>query len=361
MSFHHPSIWLLLLLPLALLAWARWLLPRLRAHVSYSDTSLARAAGGSLAQRLRWLVPTLRTLVLVGLIVALARPIKADEQVRVQVEGVAIMLVVDRSGSMRAQDFVVDGERTDRLTAVKDVVRDFVEGDGTLPGRPDDLLGLVSFARFADTICPLTLDHDHLLAALDAVRPANERGEDGTAIGEGLALAVERLRDVGSRATPDAQHRIKSKVIVLLTDGENNAGEIEPITAAELAASSGVRVYTIGTGTRGLAPFPVEVLGRTVMQMQPVSIDEKALTRIAEVTGGRYFRATDTASLREIYQEIDALEKTRSDQRRTVLFTELAVEPVRWHGWSIPPLLLPVAILLLIELTLGWTRLRTMP
>lgn len=361
MTFHHPSIWLLLLLPLAGLAWLRWCSPRLRAQVIYPDISLVAAAGSSLAAKLRWLVPVLRTLVLAGLVVAIARPVKPNEQVRVQVEGVAIMLVVDRSGSMRAQDFVVDGQRTDRLAAVKDVVRDFVLGDGDLPGRPDDLLGLVTFARHADTLCPLTLDHDHLLTAVDAIRPASERGEDGTAIGEGVALAVERLRDAGSRATPDAQHRIKSKVVILLTDGENNAGEIDPLTAAELAASAGVRIYTIGAGTRGLAPFPMEVMGRTVMQMQPVTIDEKTLTRIAELTGGRYFRATDTDSMREIYREIDTLEKTRSDQRRTVLFSELAVEPLRWGRWSIPPLLLPVALLLSLELLLAWTRLRTMP
>lgn len=361
MSFQHPSVWLLLLLPLAALAWMRWLSPRRRAQVAYSDGSLAAAAGSSFAARLRWLVPTLRMLAIAGLVVCLARPIKADEQVRVQVEGVAIMLVVDRSGSMRAMDFEVDGKNVDRLTAVKEVVRDFVRGDDTLLGRPDDLLGLVLFARYADTACPLTLDHDHLIAALEATRPASERGEDGTAIGEGVALAVERLRDASSRSGPDAQHRIKSRVIILLTDGENNAGEIEPSTAAELAASEGIRIYTIGAGTRGMARFPVEMMGRTVMQMMPVTIDEKTLTSVAEITGGRYFRATDTDSLREIYREIDALEKSRSDQRRTVLFTELAVEPLHWRGWTIPPLLLPVVALLGVELLLGWTRLRTMP
>jgi Ca-activated chloride channel family protein len=274
---------------------------------------------------------------------------------------VAIMLVVDRSGSMQAMDFIVDGKRVDRLAAVKDVVKDFVRGDDSLSGRPDDLLGLVLFARYADSACPLTLDHDHLLAALDAARPATERGEDGTAIGEGIALAVERLRDAASRSGPDAQRRIKSRAIVLLTDGENNAGEIDPIAAAELAASTGIRIYAIGAGTRGMAPFPVDFMGRTTMRQMAVTIDEKTLTKIAEITDGRYFRATDTDSLREIYAEIDTLEKTRSDQRRSVLFTELPVESVHWRGWTIPPLLLPLALLLLVELALAWTRLRTLP
>ncbi|MFO0874822.1 MAG: VWA domain-containing protein [Phycisphaerales bacterium] len=329
MTFHSPSIWLLLLLPLALLAWARWASPRRRATMAFSDLAPVRASGRGLAARLWWIVPTLRALAVALLVVCLARPIKADEQVRVDVEGVAIVLVVDRSGSMQALDFVLDGKRVDRLAAVKDVVRDFMHGDGKeLAGRPDDLVGLVVFARNADALCPLTLDHDHLLAALDGVRPATVRGEDGTAIGDGLALAVERLRDATSRAGADAARRIRSKVIVLLTDGENNSGEIEPMVAAQLAASAGIKVYAIGTGTRGMAPFPVEMMGQRVLQQMPVSIDEPTLTKIAESTGGRYFRATDTQSLRNIYTEIDSLEKSRNDDRRTVLFTDLAVEPL---------------------------------
>lgn len=362
MSFHSPSIWALLLLPLAFAAWLRWLSPRLRATMAFSDIAPARAAGRGMAARVWWLVPALRAAAVALLVVCLARPIKADEQVRVDVEGVAIALVVDRSGSMQALDFVIDGKRVDRLVAVKNVVRDFLQGDSDeLGGRPDDLVGLVVFARNADSLCPLTLDHNHLIAALDGVRPATVRGEDGTAIGDGLALAVERLRDATSRSGADAARRIRSKVVVLLTDGENNAGEIEPMVAAELAAAAGIKVYAIGTGTRGFADFPVDMMGQRVLQKMPVSIDEPTLTKIAEATGGKYFRATDTQSLRSIYAEIDALEKSRSDDRRAVLFTDLAVEPIARGGWTIPPLLLPVFVLLALELLLVSTRLRVGP
>lgn len=362
MSFHGASVWLLLLLPLAALAWWRVLSPRRRVPLAYSDVALLGPLRGGVIARLHWLPTLLRTIAVVLLIIAVARPIKADEQVRVEVDGIAIQLVVDRSGSMLARDFRIDDRVVDRLSAVKRVVRDFVGGDGeSLGGRPDDLLGLVVFARHADSLCPLTLDHDHLIAALNSIQPATERGEDGTAIGEGLALAVERLRDATGRTGIDDARRIRSKVIVLLTDGENNSGDIDPIMAAELAAANGIRVHAIGAGTAGGTRAGLTAPALRGTGGRGVGFDEQTLKRIAEITGGSYFRATDSESLRAIYEEIDAMEKTRSDARRTILFTDLAVEPVMWRGWSIPPLLLPVVGLLALELLLVATRFRRLP
>ncbi len=366
MTFLSPSVWLLLLLPLAVLAFCRTLFGRRRPAVAYSDVSRLRAAGGGVVASLRWIVPTLRMLGLALLIVCLARPVRPDEQVRTFVEGIAIELVVDRSASMLALDFELDDRPSDRLNAVKRVVRSFVggsdEGETPLAGRSEDLIGLVVFARHADAVCPLTLDHDHLLAALDATEPATQRGEDGTAIGEGIALGVERLRDATSRTRPDESRRIQSKVMILLTDGENNAGSIDPREAAKLAASTGVRIHTIGAGSRGIAPFPAGIQdGRIVYERRRVSFDEEILKEIAESTGGRYFRATDTDSLREIYSEIDRLEKTRSEQTRSVLYADFAVQKLSLAGIDFPPLLLVVLAILSLETLLAVTRFRTLP
>lgn len=357
----HP--WVLVLLPLALLPW----LPRLRrrpAALAHSDGSLvADAARASVASRLRWLLPFIRTLVLALLVVALARPVKADEETRVRTEGIAIMLVVDRSSSMLAMDFTIDGARVDRLAALKAVVRDFVRGGDGLPGRPNDLIGAVSFARFADGIAPLTLDHDHLLAALAQVSVANRREEDGTAIGDAVALGVERLRDVAVRSDEEEGARatttVKSRVLILLTDGENNAGDIDPRAAAELARTFGVRIYAVGVGTRGEAPFPFQdPFGNRVVRPVPVTIDEDLLRSMAETTGGQYFRATDSASLRAIYEAIDALEKTETERTSSVRYAELAVRPLRLGGWPIPPLLAAALVALVLERMLAATRFR---
>jgi Ca-activated chloride channel family protein len=345
----------LLLLPLAVLPWWRLLDGRMRGRVEFSSIGLLSACTGSLWVRLRFLPPLLRSVAILLLVACLARPGKADEQTRVFVEGIAIELVVDRSGSMRALDFTIGGRSVDRLAAVKRVVRDFVEGGDGLPGRPNDLIGLIAFARFPDTLCPLTLDHGHLLAALDAIRMPEDRGEDGTAIGDALALAVERMRDLEDR------REIKSRVVVLLTDGENNAGAIDPRMAAEIARAYGVRVYTIGMGTRGFAKVPVQFMGRTVLRDELVSIDEDTLREIAKATGGEYFRATDTDSLRRIYETIDALERTRTEQRRYRQFRDYATEPFRLGGVALPPLLLLPLLLLAGDLLLSATRLRSVP
>jgi Ca-activated chloride channel family protein len=199
-----------------------------------------------------------------------------------------------------------DDVDVDRLDAVKEVFRHFVLGDEESPGRPDDMIGLVAFARYADGLCPLTLDHGNLANILDDLEIVTRQEEDGTALGEGLALAVERLRD-----NPAA-----SKVAILLTDGVNNVGDISPQQAAELAAAHHVKVYCIGAGTTGQAPYPVQdpFTGQTVLRAMRVEIDEQTLKEIADKTGGEYFRATDAESLERIYGQIDQLERTEIEQ-----------------------------------------------
>lgn len=345
----------LLLAPLALLPWWRVLDPRMRASLRFSSVGLVEACVGGAWSRLRWLPTLLRSLAILLLVVCLARPGKADEQTRVFVEGVAIQLVVDRSSSMQALDFALGGRPVDRLSAVKAVADDFVKGGDGLPGRPDDLIGLIAFAGFADSLCPLTLDHDHLMKAVESVRMAERQDEDGTAIGDALALAIERLRDLEDRK------EIKSRVVILLTDGENTAGDLDPLVAAEIARSYGIKVYTIGVGTRGLAPYPVQFMGRTVLQQRPVSIDEETLQAIAKATGGASFRATDTDSLLRVYETIDALEKSRTEERRYRQFDDFATSGVRLAGITLPPLMVLPLVLVALDLVLSATRLRRLP
>ncbi len=362
MSFHHPSIWWLLGLLVVPLLWWRWVARRRQAAVAFSSTDALVAVGRHLGRARRWIVPVLRTAAFVLLFICLARPQLADEQTRIFTEGVAIELIVDRSGSMRAMDFQIEGRPANRLQAVKQVVREFVSGGSILPGRPDDLIGLIAFARFADSLCPLTLDQDHLINAVDQTQFVTEREEDGTAIGDALALGVERLQSLGQRSDLQA-NAIKSKVIILLTDGESNVGDIDPLTAARMAATYGIKVYTIGAGTdNATAPVPVQdPFGNTFYRNVPVSIDEDTLREIAKITGGEYFRATDTGSLEQIYARIDELERTDIEQRRYTQYTELAVEPGRVGGVALPPLLAIVLSLLAFEIFLGFTRFRTLP
>ena len=360
LGFHPGATWWLLLLPLALLAWLPTLRRR-RATILHSRTAVLASVGGSWVARFRWVPAALRMTAIALLIVCIARPIKANERSRVFVEGVAIQSVIDRSGSMAALDFKLEGGQVDRLTAVKKVLTEFIAGDEDLPGRPDDLVGLITFARNADTASPLTLDHAHVVDAIDGVRIATQRSEDGTAIGDAIALAVERLRERDDRADA-AGRRITSRAIVLLTDGENNARDIVPDTAAALAQAFGVKVYAIGVGSDGVAAIPaMDMFGQRRMTKIRVSIDEETLTRGAEATGGRYFRATDTDSLRDIYAAIDELEKTTTEQRRYRLYRDLAVAPLDLGRLEIPPLLAVVVILLGLELLLVNTRFRTLP
>ena len=286
---------------------------RLPGAVTYSSLSIITGAPVSLRRRLAALPALLLALATLTLAIALAGPRTGSAVNRIKREGIAIAMVVDRSGSMRARDFVADDLSVDRLAVVKQVFRDFVVGGRHSGGRPDDLIGLVAFARYADSLCPLTLDHGNLLTILEDLEIVTDPEEDGTAVGEGLALAVERLRG----------HPAASKVILLLTDGVNNAGDIDPLEAADLAVANGIKVYAIGAGRTGYAPVPVELPGgRTVLRRAYVEIDERTLQAIAERTGGRYFHATDADGLGQVVKEIDELERSEITEIRYLEYAE---------------------------------------
>jgi len=288
-----------------------WLATRLPAVITYSSLSLVDTGSRSLRMRLATLPALLLALAVIALTIALAGPRTGNASSRLQREGIAIAMVVDRSGSMQARDFVRGDTSVSRLDVVKDVFRKFVEGSGSTEGRPDDLIGLVTFARYADGLCPLTLDHGNLLSILSDVQIVTEQSEDGTAVGEGLALAVERLRHL----------EVASKVAILLTDGVNNAGDIDPLHAADLAAQHGIKVYVIGAGTTGLAPVPVQLPGgRVVLRQAMVEIDEDTLRKIAARTGGRYFHAADADALSGVIEEIDQLERSEVTEIRYLVY-----------------------------------------
>ena len=326
-----------------------------RATLLYSSVALLRGAPVTLAQRARRLLPWLRFAALAFVTFGLARPQQGMEEFRVRTEGIAIVMAIDQSGSMMAEDFQVDDQRQSRLDVVKRVFREFVEGKGPLKGRPDDKIGLVAFGGFASDRCPLTLDHGALLRVLDDVKipeplvdargqPVNASLYDeelSTAIGDALALALERLKDA-----PD-----KSKVLILLSDGANDAGVTDPVEAAKAAQALGIRIHTIGVGSNGPVPFPMkDRFGNVRLVSRIVRMDEPLMKEIAATTGGQYFRASDTAALERVYQDIDRLEKTKSEG---VLYTDYR-ELYRW-------VLFPALGLLVLELLLSATRLRTLP
>jgi len=352
--FHSPA-WFLLLPLLLLVAW-RLFSKRRMAAVSFSTTSLVSQLPPTLRQRLLWL-PKLLALVGMGLvIVSLARPREGRQQTVTESEGIAIEMLVDCSGSMQALDFKIEGEHVDRLTAVKSVAGKFVMGDDELDGRFSDLVGLITFAGYADGVTPPTLDHGFLTSSLNSAQIVTRRGEDGTAIGDAIALAVEKLNALDKRR----DDIIESKVIILLTDGENTAGELDPVEAAELAQTLGVKIYTIGVGTKGQAPFPARdpFSGRTRIRMMQVNIDETTLQKVADVTGGKYFRATDTDSLTEIYTVIDQLEKTKVETENFVDYRELAVQPYRTRVFNLPATLLVAFSFLMAGILLQQTWLK---
>lgn len=305
-EFREPLFLILLLLAPLVLRLAM----RSPAGATYPSLGLVSSAPTSIRARLSILPPLLLALSWSLGVIALAGPRSADATSEVTREGIAIVMVVDRSGSMQARDFVRGDTSVSRLDVVKRVFREFVLGDaggGPGEGRPDDLIGLVTFARFADGLCPLTLDHRNLTAILEDIDFALERSEDGTAVGDGLALAVERLR----------HHPAPSKVAILLTDGVSNSGDIDPLRAADLAAEHGVKVYAIGAGRSGLAPVPVQLQnGQTVLRRAQVEIDERTLEQIAERTGGRYFHATNAEALERVTEEIGRLERTEVSETR---------------------------------------------
>jgi Ca-activated chloride channel family protein len=309
--------------------------------VRYSSIADLVALSPSLATRLRWVLPCLRTLALLLCILALARPQRGIEAIKVFSEGIAILMAVDISGSMAALDLQVDGRQSSRLDAVKQTFRSFVGGGKNLSGRDGDLIGMVTFARYPDSLCPLTLDHDTLLSLLDQVDIVSVPEEDGTAIGEAMALGIERLKDSTA----------KSRIMIVLTDGVNNAGETEPLQATQIARAFGIKIYTIGAGTRGVAMIPVRApSGQMVLQRTPVDIDEQMLTEVATLTGGQYFRATDGATLRAIYAEIDRLEKTTNVTEHYQQYAEL-----------FPWFLMPALGCLGLEIVLVNTRFRKVP
>ncbi len=328
LEFAYPAFfWALLLLPVM----AVWYIFRGRRSTSSMTLSgfenLDERVGSSRIW-LRHILFLFRLAVVTLIIVALARPQSSNQWEQVTTEGIDIVMCMDVSGSMRAMDF-----RPNRLEASKDVGIEFVNARG------NDRFGLVVFAGESFTQCPLTTDRGVVVNFLNDI----DFGviEDGTAIGMGLATAVNRIKD----------SRAKSKVVILLTDGVNNRGDVGPVTAAEIAASFGIRVYTIGVGTHGTAPVPVQdAFGRIVTRSMPVEIDEDVLKKIAETTDGTYFRATDNHKLREIYQQIDQLEKTRMDVKQ---FSNKKEEYF--------PFLMAAMLILLFEIMLRYTIFRTIP
>ena len=275
----------------------------------------------------------LRIAVLFLIIIALGRPQLMLEETKQEAEGIDIVLAVDTSTSMLAEDFELKGNRANRLEVVKDVVKNFINN------RSFDRIGVVAFASSAYTISPITLDYGWLMQNMDRVKIGMI--EDGTAIGSGISSALNRLKDTEA----------KSKVVILLTDGRNNAGKLSPLTAAEAASALNIRIYTIGAGSKGMVPYPTkDMFGNTVYRRVKIEIDENTLKKIADKTDARYFRATDTESLRNIYEEIDELEKTIIEEKGYTEYIEL------FHLFLIPGLLL-----LLIEIVLKNTLLRRIP
>lgn len=301
MHFASPYyLWLLTLLA-PMIGYYVWRTLQGGAAIRISSVAGVVRAPRTVRYYLRHLPFALRAAVFALLVVALARPQDVEQNVRTNTEGIDIMLAIDVSGSMLARDF-----KPDRITAAKEVAGSFIAD------RYGDRIGLVAFAGEAFTQSPLTTDQSTLQTLLARIRSGLI--EDGTAIGNGLATAINRLRE----------SEAKSKVIILLTDGVNNRGEIAPRTAAEIAQAQGIRVYTIGVGTEGMAPYPaMDMFGNITFVNQKVEIDEKTLTAISDMTGGQYFRATDKAKLKAIYDEINQLEKSKVEVTEHVSYHEL--------------------------------------
>lgn len=331
MIFNNPLV-LFLVLAVPIYAWYKLKYTK-SAGMSFSSLTEMKKIKPSLTVRLQFLPVLFRSTALILFVIALARPQKGIEQVKLPSEGIDIMLTIDVSTSMYAEDFTVNGQRKNRLEAVKKVVRDFI------PNRQNDRIGMIVFAGRAYVQCPLTIDYGIVLQFLDEIKIGML--EDGTAIGDAVAVSLNHMKD-----TP-----AKSKVIILLTDGRNNLGRIDPLTAAETAKTLGVKIYTVGAGTKGLAPYPaVDFFGNKVYQRIQVDLDEDTLKKIADITGGMYFRATDTKSLEDIYKQIDEMEKTETEAKIYTRYAEL-----------FPYFLLPGLILLVIEIVIANTWLRRIP
>ncbi|MDZ7714743.1 MAG: VWA domain-containing protein [Balneolaceae bacterium] len=290
-------LWLLALLPfiIGFHIWRYW--QRKRPSLTFSDTSKLKDLPGNWKSYGQWAAPIFKWIAFALIVMAMARPQFRNTTVERNAEGIDIVLALDISTSMKAEDL-----KPNRFQAARNVAKDFIEK------RISDRIGLVVFARKSFTVVPPTLDYRLLKQLLDEVQMGVI--EDGTAIGMGIATAVNRLKE----------SEAKSKVIILLTDGQNNSGEIDPVTAADLAVTYGIKIYTIGAGTRGTAPYPIQdpIFGKRYQNVR-VDIDEEMLTQIANLSDGSYFRATNTDQLQEIYNQIDELEKTKVEEQ---IFTD---------------------------------------
>lgn len=331
MTFAHPYF-LLLLVWVPVLAWLKGKRGQQAAFL-YSSVQLVKGVADLKRSRAGQFLAALRWMVLTLFIVGLARPQIIESETAIKASGVDIVVALDLSGTMESEDFRLRGRQVNRLDIAKDVLKKFIDR------RPSDRIGLVAFASKAYIAAPLTLDHDFLDQNLDRLNLHTI--EDGTAIGSALSAAVNRLRDVQS----------KSKIVILMTDGQNNTGKIPPQTAAEAAQALGVKVYTIGVGTKGTAPLPrMNVFGQKVYVQVPVDIDEETLKNIAKKTGGKYYRADSSETLRAIYDDIDKLEKTEVEAKKYVRIDEL-----------FPWFVLAGLSLLLLEVNLGHTIWRRLP
>ena len=328
MYFEYPKLLWLLVVPALLVLHYIWLeLAGRHPHLRVSTAVPWKLRGTSFMAVLRHVPFVLRIFALCMIVVAIARPRSSEKMEKIDTEGIDIVLAMDVSTSMLAHDLTPD-----RLNASKDIAIEFISQ------RPSDRMGIVVFAGESFTQCPLTTDRATLINLMKEVQ--TDLIEDGTAIGNGLATAVARMKD------SDA----KSRVIILLTDGVNNRGEISPQMAAEIAKTYGVRVYTIGVGKEGMAPYPVMTPWGVEIQQVKVEIDEKLLSEIAESTGGRYFRATDNTKLAEIYSEINKMEKARTTVDSFPIYKEL------FGRYALLALLA-----LLLELVLNWFVIRRLP
>ena len=327
MTFAYPWVLFFLILIPMMLLWYWFRGKRKEPSINYSSLKIFSSIPPNIRERLRHLPFILRCIALGLLIVALARPQSFSSGENIYSEGIDIAMVLDISGSMLAEDF-----KPNRLEAAKNVIDEFIQG------RSSDRIGLVIFSRDAFTQCPLTIDYSVLRNLLKDIKSGMI--EDGTAIGNAIANGVNRLKD----------SEAKSKVIILLTDGINNAGEVNPISAAQIAKTFDIRIYAIGVGTRGEAPYPVQTPFGLKYQMVPVEIDEAVLKEIASSTDGKYFRATNNKTLSQIYSEIDKLEKTR------VEVTSYRSAKEFFYSW-----LLCVLALLFLEVGLSRTIFRRLP
>jgi len=327
MIFANPLYFLLLLILIPMIGWYIWKLRKSQASIRLSSLEGFEKAPNTLRTYLRHVPFVLRIAAFTLIVIAMARPQTTNSWNKSTTEGIDIVMSLDISTSMLAMDL-----KPNRLEAAKEVAASFING------RPTDNIGLVVFARESFTQCPLTTDHAVLLNLLKDVKTGIIT--DGTAIGHGLATAVSRLKD----------SQAKSKVIILLTDGTNNAGEIAPITAAEIAKTFGIRVYTIAVGTIGEAPYPQQTPFGVQTVMIKVEIDEKTLTEIAQTTGGLYFRATDNKALKDIYHEIDQMEKTKMSVQ------EYSKKQEEYAFYGILGLLI-----FLLEILLRYTILKNIP